>query len=67
MDRSLRCVFRYPARIITNLVETRDMAMVLNLFISLVLNVSIVLACTIYKYGPVRKAKDKKLKKKKAT
>ncbi|CAF1316161.1 unnamed protein product [Adineta ricciae] len=51
------------ARIITNLVETRDMSMVLNLFISLILNLSIVIACTIYKYGPVRKSKDKKKKK----
>ncbi|CAF1109998.1 unnamed protein product [Adineta steineri] len=51
------------ARIITNLVETRDMSMVLNLFISLILNISIVIACTVYKYGPVRKPKDKKKKK----
>jgi hypothetical protein len=51
------------ARIITNLVETRDMSMVLNLFISLILNISIVIACTVYKYGPVRKSKDKTKKK----
>ena len=57
------CIRRLLARIITNLVETRDMSMVLNLFISLVLNVSIVLACSIYKHGPVRKSKDKKQKK----
>ena len=56
-------IFRFIARIITNLVETRDMSMVLNLFISLILNLSIVIACTIYKYGPVRKSKDKKKKK----
>ena len=55
--------FSLSARIITNLVETRDMSMVLNLSISFVLNVSIVLACSVYKYGPVRKSKDKKQKK----
>ena len=48
------------ARIITNLVETRDLSMVLNLFISLVLNLSIVVACSMYQYGPRRKPKDKK-------
>jgi hypothetical protein len=51
------------ARIITYLVETRDISMVLNLFISLILNISIVIACTVYKYGTVQKSKDKKKKK----
>jgi hypothetical protein len=47
------------ARIITNLIETRDMNMVLNLFISLILNISIVIACTVYKSEPIYKSKDK--------
>jgi len=55
------------ARIITNLVETRDMSMVLNLFVSLVLNVALVIACSVYKYGPLPKSKDKKKTKKKTT
>jgi len=37
------------ARIIINILETRDMNMVLNLFISLILNISIVIAFTVYK------------------
>ncbi|UJR35395.1 hypothetical protein I4U23_028152 [Adineta vaga] len=36
------------ARIITNLYETQDMKMVVNLLISFILNTSIVIACTIY-------------------
>lgn len=51
------------ARIITNLIETRDMSMVLNLFISLILNISIVIACTVYKSESVQKSKDKTKKK----
>ena len=57
----------FLARIITNLIETRDLSMVLNLFVSLVLNLSIVVACTVYQYGPRRKAKDKKKQQKKRT
>jgi hypothetical protein len=37
--------------------------MVLNLFISLILNISIVIACTVYKFQPVQKSKDKTMKK----
>ncbi|CAF2389825.1 unnamed protein product [Rotaria sp. Silwood2] len=51
------------ARILTNLIETQDKSMVINLFVSLILNTSIVIACTVYKYGPIRKSKDKKKKK----
>lgn len=50
------------ARIITSFLETHDNIMVLYLFASLILNISIILACTVYKYGPIRKPKDKKKK-----
>ncbi len=51
------------ARIITNLIETRDMSMVLNLLISFILNISIVIACTVYKSVPKNTKKQLRLKK----
>jgi len=47
------------ARIITNLIETKDMSMVINLLISFVLNVSIVIACTVYPNGSTDERKKK--------
>ncbi|CAF0873247.1 unnamed protein product [Rotaria sordida] len=65
VNRSVWIIASYNnfARILTNLIETHDKSMVLNLFVSLILNTSIVIACTVYKYGPIRKSKDKKKKK----
>ncbi|CAF4423355.1 unnamed protein product, partial [Rotaria sp. Silwood2] len=51
------------ARIITNLVQTKDMSMVINLLISFVLNISIVIACTIYSNDSVSKLTDRRKKK----
>ncbi|CAF1230029.1 unnamed protein product [Rotaria magnacalcarata] len=51
------------ARIITNLVQTKDMSMVINLLISFILNISIVIACTIYTNNPVLKPTDDTKKK----
>jgi len=51
------------ARIITNLIQTKDMSMVINLLISFVLNVSIVIACTIYANGSTPKSIDERKKK----
>jgi hypothetical protein len=39
------------------------MNMVINLLISFVLNISIVVACTVYANGPVRKSTDETKKK----
>ena len=53
--------YRYSlpsARIITNLFQTKDMSMVTNLFISFILNLSIVIACTIYPNNPTQKSTD---------
>jgi mannose-P-dolichol utilization defect protein 1 len=51
------------ARIITNLIQTKDMSMVINLLISFILNISIVIACTIYANGPKPKSADTRKKK----
>ncbi|CAF0803747.1 unnamed protein product [Rotaria sordida] len=48
------------ARIITNLIQTKDMNMVINLSISFILNTSIVIACTIYSNDSVSKLTDKR-------
>ncbi|CAF1245390.1 unnamed protein product [Rotaria magnacalcarata] len=55
--------FNNVARILTNFAETYDKIMIIYLFVSLILNTSIVIACAVYKYGPIRIAKDKKKKK----
>ena len=62
------------ARIITNFIQTKDMNMVINLLISFILNLSIVIACTIYPNNPrqkstndSRKETTPKTKKKKTT
>jgi hypothetical protein len=51
------------ARIITNIIETKDMSMVINLLISFILNTSIVIACTVYANESVPKSTDEKKKK----
>jgi len=51
------------ARIITNLIQTKDMSMVINLLISFLLNVSIVIACTIYSNDSLPKSTDERKKK----
>jgi len=51
------------ARIITNLIQTKDMRMVINLLISFILNISIVIACTVYANEPVQKSIDTREKK----
>jgi uncharacterized membrane protein len=57
-------VFQFNlARIITNLIQTKDMSMVINLLISFILNISIVIACTIYANGPKPKSADTRKKK----
>ncbi|CAF0813529.1 unnamed protein product [Adineta steineri] len=51
------------ARIITNLYETNDMNMVINLLISFILNTSVVIVCMIYSKGPVPKLTNENRKK----
>jgi len=51
------------ARIITNLIQTKDKNMVINLLISFILNTSIVIACTIYANESVPKSTDEKKQK----
>ncbi|CAF1345189.1 unnamed protein product [Adineta ricciae] len=51
------------ARVITNLYQTGDMTLVANLLIGFILNLSVVIACTIYSQDRTVKSSDEQRKK----